>query len=118
MDQDANQDEVSELLDGDVLGEEPGDLGRPGVGDYPPERSLGAEDPSLYDEDDLETRAALRSELGGRRGDRPVVLVDPAPEGSLDHEPELIADDAVDPGDATRAAEEVAVHLVDADPVD
>ena len=112
-----DQDDMSELLDGDVLGEEVGDADRPGATSFPPDRALGAEDPSLYDADDLETRTELRRDVDAADRDERIVLVDPAPEGALDHEAELVADTA-EAADAERAAEEAAVHLIDRDPVD
>lgn len=112
-------DDRSEQLDGDVLGEEPLDPDLPGVGDYPPDRSLGVEDPSLIADDDLATRADLRRDIDrGRVGDgdeRPlheVVLVDPDPAGELDHDPTLTAE-AADAAFDDLPAEEAAIHVVD-----
>ena len=133
MSDDGIGDDLSELLDGDVLGEEPGDPDRPGATAYPPDRPLGVEDPSLYDDDDLDTRATLRRDVDRHvdRGedpagrDRDFVLVDVSPEGALDHESALLAEAASgDLGD-DMPAEEAAIHVVDTgavyrddDPVD
>jgi hypothetical protein len=80
-------DDVSEALDGDTLGEQPGDRDLPGS-DYPPERPLGVEDPTgSAAEDDVATR-------------------DWRTEDELDGIP-----DVPESGDA--AAEEAAIHLTD-----
>jgi hypothetical protein len=113
-----DRDDMSEQLDGDVLGERPGDPDRPGVGDYPPDRSLGVEDPSLFDEDDLATRAVLRRDVGTEpAGD--VMLVDPAPIDGTDHDETLTGEGIDLAGDGTGpvptddlSAEEAAVHVI------
>ncbi len=117
-----DRDDISEQLDGDVLGEPPGDPDRPGVGDYPPERSLGVEDPSLFDEDDLATRVERRDVATVYEGD--VVLVDPAPIDGTDHDETLtgegisLAGDGTDPAAPDDlSAEEAAVHVIP-DPAD
>lgn len=109
---------MSEQLDGDVLGERLGDPDRPGVGDYAPERSLGVEDPSLFDEDDLATRAELRRDVETDEIGE-VVLVDPAPIDGTDHDETLTGEGIRLAGDGTEpvpsddlSAEEAAVHLI------
>lgn len=107
-----DRDDQSEALDGDVLGEEPWDADPPGLAGYPPERSLGVEDPSLEADDDVEMRAVLRRGVDDETVERRhLSLVDPAPEGALDHEAELVGDTA-DPVDE-QPAEEAAIHIVD-----
>jgi hypothetical protein len=110
-------DDRSEQLDADKLGDDPSRDDVPGTDDFPPDRSLGVEDPSLYGDDDLVTRAELRRDVGGAAGTgerEEVVLVDPYPAGVRDLD-ESLAGDAVEPPDADLAAEEAAVHIVDAD---
>lgn len=51
-------DNSSEQLDGNVLGEQPGDEAMPGVGDYPPDTALGVNDPNLVADDDVAMREA------------------------------------------------------------
>lgn len=111
-----DRDDSSEQLDGDVLGEQPGDADLPGVAPYPPDRPLGVEDPSLFGEDDLETRAVLRRQVDGdRTGD--VRLVDPAPIDGTDHDETLTGEGSKPTSDLS--AEEAAVHVVaDADAED
>lgn len=83
-------DDVSEALDGDKLDERPGDAELPGVSDFPPERPLGVEDPSVGGEDDAATR-------------------------DWRTEPELdgIPDDGVPPDTDRLSAEEAAIHLTE-----
>ena len=114
-------DDRSEQLDGDVLGEQPFDDDPPGLADYPPERSLGAEDPSLFEADDLATRAELRRDAASAVDPQTddVLLVDPAPTGALDHDETLTADAIdVDGDDPDVSAEESAVHVVPDDTVE
>ena len=51
-------DNSSEQLDGNVLGEKPGDDTMPGVGDFPPDQALGVNDPNLVADDDVAMREA------------------------------------------------------------
>ncbi len=106
-----DRDDSSEQLDGDVLGERPGDIDRPGVHDYPPEHPLGVEDPSLFDDDDLATRADLRMDIEAD-GAPDVLLVDPSPIDGSDHDETMFG--AGDPPDPSYdiSAEEAAIHLV------
>jgi hypothetical protein len=79
--------DVSEALDGDTLGEQPGDQELPGA-DYPPDRPLGVEDPTgSAAEDDVATR-------------------DWRTEGELDGIPD-------EPVFGDVPAEEAAIHLTD-----
>jgi hypothetical protein len=48
----------SERLDGDKLGEQVGDDGSPGTGDFPPDQALGTNDPNLVADDDVAMREA------------------------------------------------------------
>ncbi len=106
-----DRDDISEQLDGEVLGEQPGDPDRPGVGAYPPDRPLGVEDPSLFDEDDLETRAVLRRRVEGERpGD--VALVDPAPVDGTGHDETLVGEGTEPVSTDDLSAEEAAVHVI------
>jgi hypothetical protein len=105
----------SEQLDGDVLGEDVGDDGLPGIGDYPPDQALGVNDPNLVADDDVAMREARhRSEEGaGDDQDRPLDLLPPdADDDLLDAEQQAIATDAAD-DDADRIdppAEIAAIH--------
>lgn len=49
---------TSKDLDGDVLGEDVGDDGLPGIGDYPPDQAQGVNDPNLVASDDVVMREA------------------------------------------------------------
>lgn len=51
-------DNSAEQLDGNVLGEKPGDDTMPGVGDFPPDQALGVNDPNLVASDDVAMREA------------------------------------------------------------
>lgn len=105
---DISDDDVSEALDGDMLGEEVGDEALPGTVGYPPDRALGAEDPTLLGDDDVETRELRRE--AAHAADRPVGLIDDNPVGDFDVEAQAWADEErlVD----EVSAEEAAVHVV------
>lgn len=107
----ADPDDRSEQLDSDVLGDDPFRDEPPGTGDYPPERSLGVEDPSLFDEDDLETRAVLRRGAhAGASGDgSEIVLIDRYPSGQRDLD-ESLTGEGVEPG-RDVSPEDAAVHV-------
>lgn len=111
MDFDTDADDLSEALDGDALGEEVTDADRPGVIDFPPDRSRGSEDPSLFADDDLETRRERRDVTALDEAAQLIeALIDPSPAGALDHDPTMTADtaDRVEP----PSAEEAAMHVV------
>jgi hypothetical protein len=109
----------SEQLDGDELGEEVGDDGVPGLGDYPPDEAQGSEDPNLYTSDDVEVRT-LREEpddiavANDDEQDDIVDLVLPDDQDSLvDGEAEALgAIGELDDGDPVPP-EVAAVHVVD-----
>ena len=101
-------------LDGDVLGEDIGDDGLPGIGDYPPDQARGVNDPNLVADDDVAMREART------RGEE--VAAEPEPVADLiapddgevldDREHQAIADRSDDDGDrATPPAEVAAVHV-------
>lgn len=109
----------SEQLDGDELGEQPGGSNLPGIGDFPPDRSMGVEDPSLYAPDDVDTRDLRSSieEFTDEAAGAPVDLADPDEDASFgsgeDTEPEAVGD-AVSPTDGEPVPPEVAaMHVVD-----
>jgi hypothetical protein len=88
----SDPDDVSEALDSDVLGEDLDDTDAelPGQADYPPERPVGVEDPSVGGDDDVATRAwRTDAELDG------------------------IPDDGVAPDTDQLSAEEAALHITD-----
>jgi hypothetical protein len=112
----------SERLDGDVLGEEVGDDGMPGVGSFPPDQALGVNDPNLVADDDVAMREArtrgddVAGEVAGdepppveRAGD----LLPPAgDDGAVDREQQAVATTADDADEAVdRPAEVEAVHV-------
>jgi hypothetical protein len=111
-----DRDLISEQLDGDRLGEQPGDIDPPGLTDFPPERPLGVEDPSLFDDDDLATRSDLRRDLAGDDS-VDVVLVDPHPVDGSDHDESaagvgIVVDENGAGVSGDLSAEEAAVHLI------
>ena len=103
-----------EFIDGDDLGEEPGDEELPGTHDYPPDRALGVDDPSLDVPDDLRTRE-LRRHVGS--DDRPDGFVLVTPEGDDGYSDEEAQEIGVemDAVDDDLPAEEAALHIVDPD---
>lgn len=111
----SDQDDISEAVDGDILGEEPFDADQPGVATYPPDRALGADDPSLFSADDIETRELRR--YTEPVNDIPDVVIVEDAASTRDVEKDLVAE-GVDI-DAERlaaeefSAEEAAVHVVD-----
>lgn len=110
----ASETDGSEQLDGDVLGEDVGDDGLPGIGDYPHDQALGVNDPNLVAQDDVAMREARhRSEEGTGDEARPLDLLPPdADDDLLDAEQQAIATDATD-DDAERIdppAEVAAIH--------
>jgi len=105
-------DDRSEQLDADKLGDDPFRDDASGAGDYPPDRSLGVEDPSLYGDDDLATRAELRRDVGGAGGSDEMSLVDPYPAGVRDLDETLTGAAVESP--SPPPAEEAAIHVVDA----
>ena len=97
-------------LDGDVLGEEVGDDGLPGIGDYPPDQALGVNDPNLVADDDVAMREA-RSRAEEAAGDavRPGDLLPPdADDGFDDAEQQAVASRGEDHGDRGDLPAEVA----------
>jgi hypothetical protein len=107
----------SESLDGDELGEDIGGEHLPGIGDYPPEESLGVEDPSLAGPDDVATRELRRDvDEAVSDEDRPVDLADPEDTlgvGGEDVEQEALGDAfEPEPGDPVEP-EVAAMHVVD-----
>jgi hypothetical protein len=102
----------AEFLDGDALGEEPGDEELPGTEGFPPERPLGVDDPSRGTDDDFATRE-LRRDVEAQPGAAAFVLVDPeSSEGLMDTESEEIAYD-VEAADADLSPEDAALHIED-----
>jgi hypothetical protein len=100
----------AEFLDGDALGEEPGDEQLPGTEGFPPERPLGVDDPSRESDDDFATRE-LRRDVGSEHPADTFVLVDPeSSEGLMDTESQEIAS-AVDAADTDVSPEEAALHI-------
>jgi hypothetical protein len=111
-----NRDDA-EFLDGDVLGEEPGDDALPGTDEFPPERAVGVEDPTRSVSDDFATRE-LRRDVGSQGSALSFSLVAPdGAEGLSDGESQEIAD-AVDAIDAELSPEESALHIVPSDETD
>jgi len=100
-----------EFLDGDELGEEPGDADLPGTHNYPPDRALGVDDPSVDVPDDLATRE-LRRDVRSDDDSPGFVLVPPDGEGYSDEEAQEIAV-AVDAAEADLPPEEAALHIID-----
>ena len=111
----SDQDDISESVDGDILGEGVLDADQPGVGAYPPDRALGADDPSLFEDDDLETRE-LRRYVEPVNDVPDVVIVEDAA-STLDVEKDLVGE-GFDVDEERFAAdefsaEEAAVHVID-----
>jgi hypothetical protein len=104
----------AEFLDGDALGEEAGDDDLPGTDDYPPDHSVGVEDPTRSVSDDLATRE-LRRDVGSEDSSPRFSLVAPDGEQGLsDDESQEIAD-AVDAVDVELSPEETALHIIPSD---
>lgn len=104
---------ASQDLDGDVLGEEVGDDGMPGVGDYPADQALGVNDPNLVADDDVAMREArTEAEAVPTAEDRPGDLLPPE-DGVEDHEEQAVAlEGEADHGDrADVPAEVAALHV-------
>jgi hypothetical protein len=104
----------SDDLDGDVLGEEIGDDGIPGIGDYPPDHAQGVDDPNLVAEDDVATREARRRGEEPPHDDRRIgdLLPPDGDDGLTDREQQQIASEGEsDHTDrAAPAAEIAALH--------
>lgn len=117
----------AEALDGDVLGEQPGDEGLPGVNAFTDDpHMLNAEDPSLTDDGEVVEDSALtrawreQPDFGeapepgadvddtGLRLDEPQPGVDESVPDLVDVEPEAVAD-GFEVDDAS--AEEAALHV-------
>ena len=112
---------TSEQTDPTQLGETVDDAGWPGD-DFPPDRPLGVEDPSILGDgyittDDVETRSAREEpEAGDAPPKAPEIgrdLIDPSDDpDQLDDESELIATRS---DDYSSAAEVIAVHEIPSD---
>jgi hypothetical protein len=101
----------AEFVDGDALGEEVGDDDLPGTDEFPPERSVGVEDPSRSVSDDFATRE-LRRDVGSKESSPRFSLVAPdGEEGLSDEESQEIAD-AVEAVDVELSPEESALHII------
>lgn len=101
-------------LDGDVLGEQVGDDGLPGVGDYPPDQMQGVNDPNQVARDDVAMREArTRGEEVPGDAERSGDLLPPdGDDGARDDVQQMLGDE----GDEDRGempAEVVAVHVDD-----
>ena len=98
-------DNHADRLDGEVLGEEIGDDGLPGVGDYPPDQAQGVNDPNLVARDDVAMREArTRSEEVPGREPRTGDVLPPAGDDDVsDTEQQLLADRAPADDEADRA---------------
>jgi hypothetical protein len=104
----------AEFLDGDVLGEEAGDDDLPGTDEFPPDRSVGVEDPTRSVSDDFATRE-LRRDVGSDDSSPRFSLVAPDGEQGLsDDESQEIAD-AVEAIDVELSPEEAALHIIPSD---
>ncbi|MGE0880929.1 MAG: hypothetical protein AB7L13_08005 [Acidimicrobiia bacterium] len=113
----SDQDDISEAVDGDVLGEDPFDADQPGVAAYPPDRALGADDPSLFSTDGIETRELRRYTEPVHDVPEVVIVEDAA--STRDVEKDLVAEGVDIDADRLAAeefgAEEAAVHVVEED---
>jgi len=104
-----------EFLDGDELGEDVGDPELPGAHDFPPDRALGVDDPSVDTPDDLRTRE-LRRDVGSDDSSSGFVLVSPeGDDGYTDEEAQEIAVEMYAIDDDELPAEEAALHIIDPD---
>lgn len=103
---------TSKDLDGDVLGEEVGDDGLPGVGDYPAGQALGVNDPNLVADDDVAMREArIRGELPVSDDDPVGDLLPPAgDDGLADAEQQAVASVSADDDGVAPPAEVAALH--------
>jgi hypothetical protein len=102
----------AEFLDGDALGEEPGDQQLPGAEGFPPDRPVGVDDPSRATSDDVSTRELRRDVPSQEPPDAFVLLAPDSSEGLMDTESQEIAS-AVDAVDSDLSPEEAALHIVD-----
>lgn len=101
-----------EFLDGDDLGEEPGDEELPGTGDFPPDRALGVDDPSLDVPDDVRTRELRRDVESDDRSSGFVLVSPEGDDGYTDEEAQAIGVE-MDAPDDEQPAEEAALHIID-----
>jgi hypothetical protein len=102
----------AEFLDGDALGEEPGDEQLPGTEGFPPDRPQGVDDPSRGTIDDVSTRE-LRRDVSAQEPPAAFALLAPdSSEGLMDAESQEIAS-AVDAVEGDLSPEEAALHIVD-----
>lgn len=99
---------ASKDLDGDVLGEDVGDDGLPGIGDYPPDQARGVDDPNLVAPDDVAMREARRRDEHVPGDDQQAgdLLPPDGDDGLVDAEQQAIA--AVGETDRADPAAEVA----------
>lgn len=102
----------AEFVDGDVLGEEVGDDGLPGTGDFPPDRPWGVQDPTRDVSDDVATRDLRREVEQPRRGESFALVAEGSSEGVTDEEAQEIAS-AVKATENDLSAEEGAIHIVE-----
>ena len=104
----------SDDLDGDVLGEEIGDDGIPGIGDYPPDQAQGVDDPNLVADDDVATREARRRSEEVAPDDEGVgdLLPPDGDDGLIDREQQQLASEGDSDGTdrAAAPAEVAAMH--------
>jgi hypothetical protein len=107
-----NRDDF-EFLDGDALGEEVGDDALPGTADFPPDRALGVEDPTIDEvDDDVETRDLRIAQEATERETRIALVEERSLEGLADDEAQEIGS-AVDVNEGDLSPEERALHIVE-----
>ncbi len=116
-------DNSAEQLDGDVLGEQPGDDSMPGVGDYPPDQALGVNDPNLVADDDVAMREArtvadltIDSPDGDLAGPDPAagdLLPPDGDTGDRDDVQQLLGSTTDDDEVTTPPAEVQAIHITE-----
>ena len=107
-------DNNARQLDGDVLGEEVGDDGLPGLGDYPPDQMQGVNDPNQVASDDVAMREARTrgEEVPGDPG-RPGDLLPPDGDDDLydDEQQALGSEGEGDADSGEMPAEVAAMHI-------
>lgn len=114
-----DEQDKAEALDGNALGEQPGDPGLPGVNDFTDQSAMHSEDPALLmggseTQDEIHTREwREQPEVGeSTPADTGYRLVEEATDVPTlaDGEKDAVAD-AFRPQDGELSAEEAAIHL-------